>query len=251
MLLSQVRLCSAMRHVSLSFHSNESLRDAVDFLRRAHPLSHTAPVKKSQVHHALADMITQVRTACTSFVSYTFAPLQLEILLVVGPTESADGSNSSHLETSTLFWARLMGHSSGRVSRQLTSHGCLVACALTWYHLPHDPCSPQMLWPLVRADAPQGYSHLSETTLGDWYSLLSAYNQEIFNWFNKHDKHIKVGRACLGPATLEARLFAAYACTGASANCRSKAGRPMLDPDDQKGYAHSTRACTPRASEPV
>ncbi|GFR48579.1 hypothetical protein Agub_g10482, partial [Astrephomene gubernaculifera] len=55
-----VRLANGMRHVVLSFDSEEAVREAVDFLRRAHPLAHTAPVKKSQIHHALADMLTNI-----------------------------------------------------------------------------------------------------------------------------------------------------------------------------------------------
>ncbi|KAG2450803.1 hypothetical protein HYH02_004640 [Chlamydomonas schloesseri] len=52
-----VRLASGMRHVVLSFDTEESVREAVSFLRRAHPLAHTAPIKKSQIHHALCDML--------------------------------------------------------------------------------------------------------------------------------------------------------------------------------------------------
>ncbi|PNW70054.1 hypothetical protein CHLRE_17g703750v5 [Chlamydomonas reinhardtii] len=52
-----VRLASGMRHVVLSFDTEESVREAVAFLRRAHPLAHTAPIKKSQIHHALCDML--------------------------------------------------------------------------------------------------------------------------------------------------------------------------------------------------
>ncbi|KXZ50882.1 hypothetical protein GPECTOR_14g131 [Gonium pectorale] len=53
-----VRLAGGMRHVVLSFSSPEAVREAVSFLRRAHPLQHTAPVKKSQIHHALCDMLS-------------------------------------------------------------------------------------------------------------------------------------------------------------------------------------------------
>ncbi|EFJ49201.1 hypothetical protein VOLCADRAFT_117341 [Volvox carteri f. nagariensis] len=55
-----VRLSSGMRHVSLSFSSQEAVQEAVSFLVRVHPLNHTAPIKKSQIHHALADMLTSI-----------------------------------------------------------------------------------------------------------------------------------------------------------------------------------------------
>lgn len=44
-----VRLAGGMRHVALSFDSEEAVAESVAFLRRAFPLGHTAPIKKSQV----------------------------------------------------------------------------------------------------------------------------------------------------------------------------------------------------------
>ncbi|GIL76066.1 hypothetical protein Vretifemale_5798, partial [Volvox reticuliferus] len=55
-----IRLASGMRHVSLSFGSQEAVQEAVSFLVRVHPLNHTASIKKSQIHHALADMLTSI-----------------------------------------------------------------------------------------------------------------------------------------------------------------------------------------------
>eukprot|EP00967_Tisochrysis_lutea_P107334 scaffold165444_cov19-Tisochrysis_lutea.AAC.2 len=40
--------------------SDEGVREAVSWLRRAHPLSHTTTQRKSQVHHALAEMMSNV-----------------------------------------------------------------------------------------------------------------------------------------------------------------------------------------------
>lgn len=42
-------LTSGCKMVQLSFDTDDQLRAAISFLRRAHPLSHTAPDKKSQV----------------------------------------------------------------------------------------------------------------------------------------------------------------------------------------------------------
>lgn len=58
-----LRLCHGMRYVSLTLDCDEGVQEAISWLRRAHPLSHTTPQRKSQVHHALAEMMAQVR-AC-------------------------------------------------------------------------------------------------------------------------------------------------------------------------------------------
>ena len=55
-----LRLCSSMRHVHLTMDTDEGVREAVSWLRRAHPLSHTTTQRKSQVHHALAEMLSNV-----------------------------------------------------------------------------------------------------------------------------------------------------------------------------------------------
>lgn len=55
-----IRLCQALSGVRLSFHSDAAMRDSVAFLRRAHPLSYTSSIKKSQLHHALGEMVTAV-----------------------------------------------------------------------------------------------------------------------------------------------------------------------------------------------
>jgi hypothetical protein len=49
-----------MRGVVLSFGDDSQLAASIDFLRRVHPLNHTAAVKKSQVHHALCEMLADV-----------------------------------------------------------------------------------------------------------------------------------------------------------------------------------------------
>lgn len=36
------------------------LRAATDFLSRVHPIRHQVPVRKSQVHHALCEMLTSI-----------------------------------------------------------------------------------------------------------------------------------------------------------------------------------------------
>lgn len=36
------------------------LREATEFLERAHPLQYVAPVRKSQVQHALTEMLTSI-----------------------------------------------------------------------------------------------------------------------------------------------------------------------------------------------
>jgi hypothetical protein len=55
-----LRLCQGMRGVVLQFDDDDQLAAATEFLRRAHPLNHTALVKKSQVHHALCEMLADV-----------------------------------------------------------------------------------------------------------------------------------------------------------------------------------------------
>jgi len=55
-----LRLCSGMRLVHLTMDTDEGVREAVSWLRRTHPLTHTTAQRKSQVHHALAEMISNV-----------------------------------------------------------------------------------------------------------------------------------------------------------------------------------------------
>ncbi|KAG1675963.1 hypothetical protein FOA52_014207 [Chlamydomonas sp. UWO 241] len=55
-----VRLCSpGMRHVALRFDDDTQLKDSSALLMMCRPWQYTAPVKKSQIHHALAEMLTQ------------------------------------------------------------------------------------------------------------------------------------------------------------------------------------------------
>ena len=49
-----------MRAVALSFDDDARLAASTEFLRRARPLAHVAPVKKSQVQHALCDMLAAI-----------------------------------------------------------------------------------------------------------------------------------------------------------------------------------------------
>eukprot|EP00798_Chlamydomonas_sp_ICE-L_P017186 gene17186-23503_t len=55
-----LRLCSGMSSVTLTFEDDEQLRAATEFLKLSDPLLYTSPVRKSQIHHALADTLTQV-----------------------------------------------------------------------------------------------------------------------------------------------------------------------------------------------
>ncbi len=56
-----LRICSyGMRHVTLSFADDAELLQACEFLERCSPWQYVAPVKKSQVHHAMAEVLTQV-----------------------------------------------------------------------------------------------------------------------------------------------------------------------------------------------
>ena len=56
-----LRLCGGMQRVAMTFGDDERLRASLAFLQAAHPLQYVSPVKKSQVHHALAEMLNQVR----------------------------------------------------------------------------------------------------------------------------------------------------------------------------------------------
>ncbi|GMH33034.1 hypothetical protein BSKO_00868 [Bryopsis sp. KO-2023] len=56
-------LCSAMKHIHLSFDTDNDMAAAVNFLEHANPLKHVAPFKKSQVHHALANMLSTILRA--------------------------------------------------------------------------------------------------------------------------------------------------------------------------------------------
>eukprot|EP00201_Polytomella_parva_P022062 CAMPEP_0175040278 /NCGR_PEP_ID=MMETSP0052_2-20121109/1162_1 /TAXON_ID=51329 ORGANISM="Polytomella parva, Strain SAG 63-3" /NCGR_SAMPLE_ID=MMETSP0052_2 /ASSEMBLY_ACC=CAM_ASM_000194 /LENGTH=460 /DNA_ID=CAMNT_0016302447 /DNA_START=21 /DNA_END=1400 /DNA_ORIENTATION=- len=56
--IQSIRLAGGMRYVSLSFRDDAQLRAAASFLRRAHPLAHTAAARKSQLHHAICEMLT-------------------------------------------------------------------------------------------------------------------------------------------------------------------------------------------------
>jgi len=50
-----------MKGIRLSFNNDTQLAASAAWLRACHPLSFTAPVKKSQMHHALCEMVTEVR----------------------------------------------------------------------------------------------------------------------------------------------------------------------------------------------
>jgi hypothetical protein len=56
-----LRLCSGMQYVQLSFYTEHDLRHASAFLEGLFPFNYTASVKKSQVHHAIVEMLTKVR----------------------------------------------------------------------------------------------------------------------------------------------------------------------------------------------
>eukprot|EP00775_Hariotina_reticulata_P013221 gene13221-13351_t len=55
-----LKLCAGMKNVILSFESDSQLEQCTRFLHRAHPLNYTAAVKKSQLHHALCEMLTDI-----------------------------------------------------------------------------------------------------------------------------------------------------------------------------------------------
>jgi len=55
-----LKLAASMKRVSLRWGDDAALAQSLQFLQRAHPLRHTAPVKKSQVHDALCDMLAAV-----------------------------------------------------------------------------------------------------------------------------------------------------------------------------------------------
>eukprot|EP00878_Enallax_costatus_P012410 GHUV01012961.1.p1 GENE.GHUV01012961.1~~GHUV01012961.1.p1 ORF type:complete len:1005 (+),score=325.04 GHUV01012961.1:1774-4788(+) len=51
-----------MRNIVLSFDNDSQMEQSTKFLQRVHPLSYTAAVKKSQIHHALCEMLTDILT---------------------------------------------------------------------------------------------------------------------------------------------------------------------------------------------
>ncbi|KAI3439023.1 hypothetical protein D9Q98_001435 [Chlorella vulgaris] len=53
-------LCHGMRFVRISGASNVQLEASLEFLRRAHPLTHVAPDKKSRVQQAICDMLAGI-----------------------------------------------------------------------------------------------------------------------------------------------------------------------------------------------
>lgn len=57
-----LKLCNAMKRVTFQFGDDAQLRTSLAVLQRLHPLKHTAPVKKSQVHDALSDMLCRILT---------------------------------------------------------------------------------------------------------------------------------------------------------------------------------------------
>jgi len=68
------RLCDAMKALRLGFQSNEEVIMSTKFLEDIHPLKHVAREKKSQVHHALCDMLTIIlRRLCSSGLVQKFS----------------------------------------------------------------------------------------------------------------------------------------------------------------------------------
>ncbi|KAK9829934.1 hypothetical protein WJX72_008722 [[Myrmecia] bisecta] len=58
-----LQMCEGMRHVRLQVSNDVEVLAACDFLLHAHPLKHVAPVRKSQVQHALCEMLTSILAA--------------------------------------------------------------------------------------------------------------------------------------------------------------------------------------------
>lgn len=52
-----LQMCEGMKRITLPVSNNADLKASTDFLRQAHPLKHVAPVRKSQVQHALCEVL--------------------------------------------------------------------------------------------------------------------------------------------------------------------------------------------------
>ncbi|KAL0053523.1 hypothetical protein WJX82_006983 [Trebouxia sp. C0006] len=52
-----LQMCEGMKRITLPVSTNADLKASTDFLRQAHPLKHVAPVRKSQVQHALCEVL--------------------------------------------------------------------------------------------------------------------------------------------------------------------------------------------------
>eukprot|EP00882_Tetradesmus_deserticola_P022278 GHRQ01024176.1.p1 GENE.GHRQ01024176.1~~GHRQ01024176.1.p1 ORF type:complete len:414 (+),score=204.30 GHRQ01024176.1:79-1320(+) len=57
-----LKLCAGMHGIVLGFDTDSQLEQSTRFLQIVHPLNYTAAVKKSQVHHALCLMLTDILT---------------------------------------------------------------------------------------------------------------------------------------------------------------------------------------------
>ncbi|WIA40102.1 hypothetical protein OEZ86_013510 [Tetradesmus obliquus] len=55
-----LKLCTGMHGIVLSFDNDSQLEASLRFLQKAHPLNYTAAIKKSQVHHALCEMLAAI-----------------------------------------------------------------------------------------------------------------------------------------------------------------------------------------------
>jgi hypothetical protein len=156
-----LRLCQGMRGVVLSFGDDAQLAASIDFLRRTHPLNHTAAVKKSQVHHALCEMLADVLRPLVRANQPTASAARLSPGLLA--------EWHSQVRRPTVAWgvrkqkgAARRGHAVASMLQLLgTSAGApesLIVC------LPVFCC-----WQVLRV------------------------KNEIGQWVNKHSKHINVG----------------------------------------------------------
>lgn len=197
--LQIVRLASGMRHVVLSFDTEESVREAVAFLRRAHPLAHTAPIKKSQVRDSPrdGDYLGQVH------------------IILIRPQYACPCHTRPYVNPRCPFHLHL-----------LSARHCLTGHVLhSPASSPPPPCvpcpalrlaSPQIhhalcdmlaciLLPLVRSDAPQrAAAVLGLPALEGWYAAVMTLRNDITTWMNKHAKHINVSDMTMGFNTVGA-----------------------------------------------
>jgi hypothetical protein len=126
-----LRLCQGMRAVTLGFADDAQLVASTEFLRRAHPLNHTAPVKKSQAHHALCEMLADALRPLVranqpaASAARLSAPLLVEwhaqVLRVKNEVGQWVNKHSKHINVSGTAWPDLGLFSS-------TARWCLAPC---------------------------------------------------------------------------------------------------------------------------